>query len=265
MNKTFLVIPKEKIDAKESGFTFLFPLKGFNVGHSFEVDIESLEEESYILINRILDKKGIEKLEEILLENQNKIKGIVFEDLGGYHIIKKIPKKIETIYFSSHGMCSIDTLKASQKFFDTIVLSPDITKEEIESIDAKIDFPFGIYLYGPLPYLYSRRYLLTNFQRNQKLEEKKELNVLEKTTQKKFRFVENEFGTVCYDKNNFDGRVVLHLKNIQYCIINLENTEYQSIAKWMKDFLENKEIPSTTSGFLYQKTIYRLPPRKEKL
>jgi len=261
MNKIFLVIPKEKIDAKESGFTFLFPLKGFNVGHSFEVDIESLEEESYILINRILDKKGIEKLEEILLENQNKIKGIVFEDLGVYHIIKKIPKKIETIYFSSHGMCSIDTLKASQKFFDTIVLSPDITKEEIESIDAKIDFPIGIYLYGPLPYLYSRRYLLTNFQRNQKLEEKKELNVLEKTTQKKFRFVENEFGTVCYDQKNFDGRELLSLKNVKYYLLDLEFTEYDNLEEWLNNFFRGAKIDHTTSGFLYQKTIYLLPSK----
>lgn len=263
MRNKCLVIPKKKSDLKTPNISFLYPLKGFCVGHSFELTFDDIEQKSFILINRLLDKEGIETLESLFLKNQNKIKGVVFEDLGVLEIIKKMNSPIETIYSPMHTMCSIHTVNACLDFVDTVVLSPDITKEEIESVLEGAKKSVSLLLYGPLPYLYSRRTLLTNYQKVHELEEKKEEILYEKTTEKQFYFVENDYGTVCYDKKNFDGRVLLEKENVKYYVIDLQHTEYEDIDAWLASFLEKKPLQNTTDGFLYQKTIYRLLPRKD--
>jgi len=260
MKNNCLIIPKNISDTKESRQNFLFPLKGFCVGHTFEVTFDVLDGENFILINRILDKEGIFSLEQTLLQYQDKIKGIVFEDLGIFEIVKKFSKKVELIYFPSHAMCSYHTFLACFDFCDSIVISPDITKAEMEEILKKVH-DVSFYLYGPLPYLYSRRTLLTNFGRNQNVEIQKIHSVSEKISEKHFTFVENEFGTVCYDQKNFDGRELLSLKNVKYYLLDLEFTEYDNLEEWLNNFFRGAKIDHTTSGFLYQKTIYLLPSK----
>lgn len=263
MKNKCLIIPKKKNDLDEININFLLPLKGFCVGHKFEVTFEEIKNASYILINRLLDKEGIEKLESLFFKNKEKIKGVVFEDLGVLEIIKKLNSNIETIYYPAHTMCSIHTVNACLEYIDTLILSPDITKEEIEEILKLAKKEICLMIYGPLPYLYSRRTLLTNYQKVNQLPNQKEETLYEKTTNKQFYFVENEYGTVCYDKKNFDGRELLQKENVKYYILDVQHTEYENITKWLNLFFESKPLPNTTTGFLYQKTIYRLLPRKE--
>jgi len=52
-------------------------------------------------------------------------------------------------------------------------------------------------------------------------------------------------------------------ENVKYYILDVQHTEYENITKWLNLFFESKPLPNTTTGFLYQKTIYRLLPRKE--
>ena len=84
-------------------------------------------------------------------------------------------------------------------------------------------------------------------------------------THKKFRTVENEYGTVLFDEKLYDGRIFLNHPKIKHFIINTDANEEPVSDKWLQDFLEGKELEKRTDGFLNQKTIYILPPKKEGL
>ena len=89
MRSKYFVIPNNKKYKKVSEVNFLFPLKGFNVGKPWLFTIDELPIDSYIYINRLLDEEGVTKLDSILANNIDKIKGIFFEDLGVLELIKE--------------------------------------------------------------------------------------------------------------------------------------------------------------------------------
>ena len=263
MKNKYLVIPNRNLKKKREHVDFLFPLKGFRVGFLKTYDCSEIPDGSYIYINRILDEKAMESLPS--LENfLIRMKGIVFEDLGIFQFLKEKEILLETILYATHASCSVYTIKTYLKFVDSVVISPDITKEEIQNIIKEIKKPITLYTYGPLPYLYSRRTLLKNYQENFKLSSKKKEDLEESTTKKKFIMVENEFGTVCYDRYTYDGRIFLDYP-VYFHILNLSFEEIEDIDEWLTIFESKKELPNTTSGFLNQKTIYRLPPRKDSI
>lgn len=259
MKNKYLIIPNKRIKKKAPNYDFLFPLKGYCVGFINEYPIEDIEENSYVYINRILYTKDIEKLEKEL--EKKKIKGIVFEDLGILEITKN--KNIESILYATHAICSLNTVNALLKYVDTVVLSLDITKEEMINIINKATRPVSLYTYGPIPYMYSRRTLLKNYQKFQNKELKSQEILEEEATNKIFKMIENEYGTVCFDKLKYDGRVLLNEKKVKYHILNLDWENIDNIDDWLEEFNQNIKKEDTIEGFLNQKTIYRLPPRKE--
>lgn len=263
MKNKYLVIPSSNLKKKRKNVDFLFPLKGFCVGFLKTYDISEIPDGSYIYINRILDLKAIEifsSLENFII----RMKGIVFEDLGILQFLKEKEIMIETILYATHASCSVPTIKTYLKFVDSVVVSPDITKEEIEIIQKEINTPISLYTYGPLPYLYSRRALLSNYQENFSLSCKVKEDLEENSTKKKFVMIENEYGTVIYDKYNYDGRTFLDYP-AYFHILNLSFEEIEDMDEWLRIFESKKELSNTTTGFLNQKTIYRLPPRKDSI
>lgn len=259
MKNKYLIIPNKRIKKKSPNYDFLFPLKGYCVGFINEYLIEDIKEDSYIYINRILNTLDIDQLKNIL--DKKKIKGIVFEDLGVLEIIKN--KDIETILYATHAVCSLNTVNAYLNYVDTVVLSLDITKEESMNIINMSNKPVCLYTYGPIPYMYSRRTLLKNYQKYKNKEEKRQELLEEEVTNKKFKMIENEYGTVCFDKQKYDGRALLNEKKIKYHILNLDWENIENLDEWIQEFESHNKKENTTEGFLNQKTIYRLPPRKE--
>jgi len=262
MKNNFLIIPSKKSCEKVANSHFLFPLKDFCVGFLHTYEIDSVDSFSYAYINRILDNEGIKKLKEIL-EKHHQMKGIVFEDLGILELIKELKLNVETIFYPTHAACSTKTINTYLEFVDSVVISPDITKEEIDNIIKNASKKVSLYTYGPLPYMYSRRTLLTNYQNHFNLPLKKKEHLEENVTKKQFVMIENEYGTVCFDAALYDGRIFLNQENIKYHIINLDWEENVNYKDFMISF-ENQTIPNTFKGFLEQKTIYKLPPRKEE-
>ncbi len=263
MKSKYLVVPNHKNLKSSNDYCLLFPLKGFCVGFLNEFSLEEIPDESYIYVNRLLDTESILKLKEIL--QTKSLKGIVFEDLGILQIILDNQLTLETIFYPTHAITSTNTLNAYLDYVNSAVISLDITKEETEKMLNLAKGEVSYYLYGPLPYMYSRRSLLTNYEKNFSLKESKEKILEDEITHKKFRTVENEYGTVLFDEKPYDGRIFLNHPKIKHFIINTDANEEPVSDKWLQDFLEGKELEKRTDGFLNQKTIYILPPKKEGL
>lgn len=261
MKSKYLVVPNHKNLKSSNDYCLLFPLKDFCVGFLNEFSIEEIPDESYIYVNRLLDTKSILKLKEIL--QAKPLKGIVFEDLGILQIILDNQLTLETIFYPTHAITSTNTLNAYLDYAKSVGISLDVTKEETKKMLDLAKGNVSYYLYGPLPYMYSRRSLLTNYEKNFSLKESKEKILEDEITHKKFRTVENEYGTVLFDEKPYDGRMFLNHPKINHFIINTDANEKPVSEKWLKDFLKGKELENMTDGFLNQKTIYILPPKKE--
>ena len=92
---------------KKIGITnFLFALKDYSIGYK-EFELKDIPTDSYILINRVLDTKGIDGIKAIK-DELLKYKGIIFEDLGIYNVFKD--EDIELIWNQAHFGTNTSTI-----------------------------------------------------------------------------------------------------------------------------------------------------------
>ena len=251
-NKILITINKEediKI-LKELGInTYVYPLDGFCVGYPNTFLISKIPDNSYILVNRILDNKGIDDLKELINNNLNKIKGIIFDDLGILQIIKDL--KMEKILYLSHFNTNKESINIYLDYVDSVIVSTDITKKEIEDIIKFLPDKLTLFVLGYVGAMYSRRHLLDNYAKFHNIPYQNELNIT--NTNHDFLVMENEYGTYFYHTPLFNGLELLEL-NTKYYFINSAFLSVQDI----KDLLEGTSKLETDTGFLYQETIFKL-------
>lgn len=267
INKLLYIVNDKKIieDLKKVGVkNFLFPLKDFCVGFNNTYDFDEIENESFIFINRILDNESLDLLEKELNDNKDKIKGIVYDDFGVLYLINKLKLNVITINYQNHFGTNYQSINENLKFNDSVVVSTDITRNEIEEILKKVEKEVCIFLFGLIPVMYSRRTLLTNFSKEFNIPTKNNVLIDEKISKNKFIMVENEFGTVGYQRNYYDGLELLNLENIKYFLVNplfLSDKEQIQLISDIKNKKLTLNIPND-KGFLYKETIYKLKEDK---
>ena len=270
-NKLLYIVKKlDNIDnLKKVGVeNFLFPLKDFCVGFNNTYTLDDIDEDSFILINRILDNDSLDKLEELLKNNKKKIKGIVYDDFGVLYIINKLNLDVIKINYQNHFGTNYKSINEHLKNNDSVVVSSDITREEIDEICKNTTKPVCLFIFGMLQAMYSRRTLLTNYYDNFSMDYENNLELLENISNHSFVMVENEYGTVGYQKNYYDGLELLDNENVMYFIVNplfLSNEEQIKLIDDINNRKLTLDIPND-KGFLYKSTIYKLKevPKNEK-
>ena len=198
MNKLLILAQNKSIINKVKEVekaTFLFPLEGYSVGYPVTFKLDEIEEfGAYILVNRLLDEKSIESLKELFQNFPKNIKGIVFEDLGVIELVKDLD--ITKILWQSHLNASYLSINGFLKYVDSMMVSTDITYDEINLIVNKVDKPLVLPIFGYVQTMYSRRYLLSNFNLNYDEKVSNPNIIKEELLKDEFRIVENEYGTV---------------------------------------------------------------------
>lgn len=267
-NQVLLLIDNDDLieKAKKVGIsTFLFPVKGYSVGFKKTYDIFDVHENAFLYINRNLTNEDIDNLKIILKNLPNNIKGIVFEDLGLINVLKDT--NLIKIYDSRHLNCSYSSVNTMLKYVDSVILSTDLTENEMKVIIENVSKKISLYTFGLNRIMYSRRTLLTNYAKEYNLEKEEEKNVLEKVTKQKFKVIENEFGTVFYPEKFYDG---LRLFNYgaAYYVVNMAYLGEEDQDKLLINF-ENGNYSveginaNTSSYFLDEETYYKLPPKED--
>ncbi len=264
-NKFLVIITDKKqieIARKARITNFLFPLKDFCVGYEKTFAIKELpkEENTYLYINRILDTESYEKLRILLKELPASIKGIVFEDFGLITLLEELNLKQEKILYQTHFATNHQSINENLKFVDSVVISTDITEEEVIKIVNQCDKPLVYFLYGLVPAMYSRRNLLTNYEEEFHLPEKKIAHLHENISNRAFKAIENEYGTVLYHAKYVNGVLSLPDDKIKFYLINplqLESEEFEKVLEELKQG-KNQILTEEDQGFLHQKTIYKI-------
>ena len=130
----------------------LYPLKSYTVGYPITFDIKDID--GFVLINRILDDFDLDELDTIL-HKKNNIKGIVFDDLGILDIISDL--NITKILLINHYGNNTRSINYYLEYTDSVVVSSDITKEEIKEIVKNTIKPVVVNVFGMKDLMYSRR------------------------------------------------------------------------------------------------------------
>lgn len=208
------------------------------------------EIDGFILVNRILTNKDLKELKKIIINNS--AKGIVFDDIGMIELLKDI--NITKILMLNHIANNYVSINYYLDYVDSVVVSNDITKEEIEVILDNAKKPLVLNVFGLNSLLYSRRLLISNYNDyyDSKLENCTDLFINEYG----FTMFENEFGTVIYAKKYYNGLELIPSNNVLYYWYNPVFLDKKKVL----DIVINKNIDSleTSNGFLYQKTMYKL-------
>lgn len=247
-------------DYRKAGVSaFLFGLSDYCVGYNTYTldDIKNVEvSNKYLLINRVLDCKAIDEL-KVILKDISGIKGIVFEDIGLVNVLKDYD--VEKILFQNHFGTNKESINFWLDRVDSVFVSNEITYEEIDYICKNVKKDVVLHLYGYNQVMYSRRLLLSNWSDRFNIEKKSTNVISDISSGIKFRAMENEYGTVMYSQNVFNGSRLLGLDSVKYYYVNTTMIDHDVIM----DFLCNKEHSSEDedNGFLDRETIYKLKGR----
>ena len=235
-------------DLRDKGYTLLYPLKSFCVGYNIEFEITKIDD--FVLVNRILTNEDILKLKDLLHGNIN-IKGIVFDDLGVLEIIKDL--NITKILMLNHLANSSKAINYYLDYVDSVMVSTDLANTEIKEILKNSHKPLVLYTFGPIPLMYSRRTLLTNYHKYHNLNNEKLIDA--HIDEKYFRIIENDYGTCFYTKKYFYYENYPKLDNILYYYFNPVFLEKNEILASLEGKVDNID---TFDFLLQEKTIYKL-------
>ncbi len=251
-------------DYRKAGVSaFLFALEGYCVGYN----TYSLEEiknvnvsNKYVILNRVLDCKDIDNLKEIVTRLDG-IKGLVFEDIGVYNLVKDMDLGIELILFQNHFGTNVQSINFWLDRVDSMFVSNEITKEQVEFILSGTKKSVVLHLFGYNQVMYSRRLLLSNWSEAFDIPNKNTNVIVDRATKVKFRAMENEYGTVMYSDKIFNGKELLGLENVKYYYVNTMLVSHNEVM----DFLTNKDHINyeEDNGFLDKETIYKLKERNK--
>jgi hypothetical protein len=230
---------------------FLFALEGFSIGYN-SFDIKDIPEDSYILINRVLDSKDVDNL-KLIKNDLTKFKGIIYEDIAVYQIFKDTD--IDLIWNQAHFGTNLSSINILLDRVKSAVVSNEITSKEIEDIINGVKKPVVFNTFGKNMIMYSRRTLLSNFNKYNDLEKYNDMVLGENHTNNSFLVKETEFGSAFFNNEYFnyiEFSKTLNDDNILfYLVYNLDLPVDKMIS-----ILDGEEYGN--DGFLNKKTVYRM-------
>lgn len=238
---------------KEIGISnFLFAVRDFSIGYK-DFPLSDIPDNSYLLMNRLLDTNDILNLKNNRMYF-TRFKGIIYEDAGVLNIFKDT--NLELITFQNHFCTNHKTINFFTNHGATsAVISNEITSQEIKSIIEQVNKPLVFTILAKNQIMYSRRSLLTNFNKQYNIDNQENVIIKENISKNSFKVVESDKGTVLFNDEYFNyidyAKTLDDKKVLYYLILNLDLDKYL-----IKEILENKEFGN--HGFLDKKTVVKM-------
>ena len=248
MNKLVTVTNKDIINKlKEEDVTLVYPLRFFSVGYKEYFDISQIDD--FCLINRILTDDDLDILENIL--KTSNIKGILFDDLGVLDIIKDL--NITKIFIGDHINNSASSINYYLDYVDSVVVSSDLTFDEIKYITENVKKDVVIYTFGLKALMYSRRNLLNNYEVYHDIE--KEDEIYSSINDKNFKVIESMYGTRIYAYPFYYDDRLKKLDHVLYNWYDPNTLDNNSIMDCLHDVMDNIDISNV---FLDKRSVFKV-------
>lgn len=234
----FIIIPNKKeleLYEKYNFNTFILPLKDFSIGFDVYFDIKEINDISkkhnvYVILNKFLHRQ-IDEFRKIYNNFNKNIKFIV-EDIGTTDVIDKD----RIILFENHIISNYKAINFLKTIgYDNIVINNDLTISEIKEILKETDSNLFYFFINKNHLMYSRRALVTNFNKNFNLENTNNYLLEENVSHDKLFIREEKDGTIVYNNKIFCASKYINELDKLNLIINF--TQIDEISEKM--ILEN--------------------------
>ena len=203
------------------------------------------------------------------------VDGIYYHDLGVYNIAKSYGKENKLIYDGYTVICnSLDVTFYMSKGIKGVVLSRELTLQEITGILKNNPRNCDLMIFGHPRMSYSKRKFLTNYfkeiNRSYDYLKKETLSLVEEKREYKMPIIEDESGTKIYsdyifemyeefsDVKEYVNRAIVDTLFVDENIIPIVLRDYKRLNKENASFLFERlkmTYPNNYStGYLYQKT-----------
>lgn len=240
---------------KEGINNFLFPLINFSIGYnSFTLDeLKDLDGNVYLLVNRIFDNRACDEFKKIK-DNLVNIKGIIFEDIAVYQILKST--NVDLIWNQSHFAVNYHSINywLNKENITSAVISNELEKNELINLINNVNKKVVLPVLGLNMAMYSRRYLLSYYAETFN---KPKLNkAILKNGDIEFLALENKYGTVLFYNKYFNLLNEINKFNdekILFYYIDPNELEVSTVI----DILNGKEI-NYDNRFYENKTVFKV-------
>ena len=262
---------KDKVDG------FIIGIKDMCVNTNFCVDNLSIlnsltDKDIFISMNKNMHNSDLSHVEELLLElNNYPIKGVLFYDIGVLNIYNRLNLNYELVWSQEHLTTNYNTINYwNSKGAKYVMLSNDITFEEIKDIEENSKSKLIVQLFGYLPMFVSKRHIVRNYLNQFDLHDNSSVNYMEKEGNT-YPIIDDNVGTHVYSAHILNGVGYTNKTNCEYILLNSFNIDIDDFIKVIEMFKNvnesnskeyeeriNSMFSNTNLGFLDTKTIYRV-------
>lgn len=258
----------DKIDA------VLLSIENLSVNSEYYISLNKLREilpkikeknkEVFISVNKIMHNYDIEELKICMqtLKELN-VDKILFYDLSILSIADKLNITNKLVIYNEHSNASINSHKFYQSYgVDESLITSDITLEEINEIKKQTGIKLIVPVYGHIPIMYSRRYLLTNYFNHIK-KQKTSPYYYFKQNEDKYIIKEEPYGTGIYSGKiiNLDEEYQKYQNTFDYIILYsnfIDASIYDNTIKHYLNINDLDKFDNSYKGFAYTKTTYKV-------
>lgn len=246
---------KEAKEIKDWIDAFLIPLKDLSINYTntFTIDeikqVQKLDKETFVIINKNIENKELDKLEKVLKElDELNLQGIIFYDIAIVELKKELNLKTDLVWNQEHLSTNYESVNYwYEKGAKYAYLSSEITKNEIEEIRKKTKAKLMINAYGYIPMFTSKRHLVDNYLETFSIKEKG--NIIYKE-EKNYNIKDEKNGTTVYTD------YILNIKENIDVDYNIYNSNMIDEEEFKQVLINNTKKEET--GFLYKETIYKV-------
>ena len=237
-----------------------------SVNDSFYIDVDEIDKidfkdkKVFISLNKIMHNSDLEYLRRVINKIKNKDIKIIFYDMAVYNIARAYNILDKLIICQDHLNASV----LSNNFYYNIgikgsYITSDITGNELNEIknNTKMDIYFMAYGYAPI--FYSRRYLITNYLKYIKSNDKSKKYELLSDTGEIYPISEEAYGTTIYSPKPIN--LINHLdelKNIDYLVLRSNMIDDAEFNRMVDSYIKKDKVKDEYIGFFDKKTIYRV-------
>lgn len=225
--KEYLIIPNKKdldIYTKYNFNTFILPLENYSIGFNIyytidEINSLSLKYNIYVIMNKLLHK-NIYDFKEIYNKFNKNIKFIV-EDIG----LTEIIDKNRVVLYENHILSNYKAINFLNSLdINNVIINNDLTIKELEEIQEKTNSNLYYFYVSKNSLMYSRRNLVTNYNKYYNLDNTNNYKLIEKVSKKVLDIYEEKDGSVVYYDKIFCASKYLDKLNMNL-IINFTNID----------------------------------------
>lgn len=229
-----------------------------------------------LMMNRIFFDEDIEEVYQTLLKYKEIADRIDYTDPAVYIEAKKLNMEHKLCYNPDTLMCNYRDVQFYQDLgIDSVVISKEITLEEMKEIARKTSGKTECIIFGYLNMSYSKRRLLSSYmdeiQKKEDVFDRRDLYLIETTRNGRMPVVEDEFGTSIYTDyvlaglNEIKALMESGVEQFRFDNSFLKEEMFMECLAGFKSVMDGKDglevfqqlkekYPLLSTGYMYQKT-----------